>query len=297
MNPCDCETDNLNRTITLSGGRRLGFAEFGVFDGPPIFYFHGWPGSRLEPLTAHDRGPGAVARVIAVDRPGYGLSDFQPGRKITDWPADVCALADALELRKFAVLGVSGGGPYAAACAAMAPERVTRLLLVCSLAPLDEPGSLAGMIGTNRWMLFFARRVPGLARAVGWFLIEKMSFHKGKFLRPEFVKHLCAADQRTLADPEFRDALTRNACEGFRNGARGTSWDGCLYARPWGFRLQDIKVPTRVWHGEADVVVPPRMGRICVERIPASEGTFVPEEGHFSLGVKYAREILRAGAE
>ena len=109
----------LDQTILLQDGRRLGYDEYGPPDGKPLFYFHGTPSSRKDwPALGNQGLPEKLGvRVIVADRPGMGLSDFQPERRIADWPADVVALADTLELERFSVLGYSGGGPYAVACA------------------------------------------------------------------------------------------------------------------------------------------------------------------------------------
>src|SRR5688572_28104051 len=120
-------------TLTLSDGRKVGIAEFGAPAGRPVVYCHGFPASRLEARLAHEAAKEVGARLIALDRPGYGLSDFQPGRRIGDWPRDVVEAADALGVQRFAMLGVSGGAPYALACAALLPERITALGVVCGL--------------------------------------------------------------------------------------------------------------------------------------------------------------------
>jgi len=114
-----------NGRILLSDGRRLSFQESGSADGHPVLYFHGFPGSRLEAGFADPAAKRHSLRIIGVDRPGFGLSDFQPGRRLIDWPHDVTQLADALNIKRFAVLGVSGGGPYAAVCAFKIPSRLT----------------------------------------------------------------------------------------------------------------------------------------------------------------------------
>src|SRR6267154_2568684 len=113
----DMLNGRLRQTFRLKRGLRLGFAEFGRADGDPLFYFHGWPSSRLEVGLGDEIFHEVGARIIAIDRPGYGLSDFQPDRKLTDWPNDVCELAGHLGLETFGIIGTSGGGPYAAVCA------------------------------------------------------------------------------------------------------------------------------------------------------------------------------------
>lgn len=110
--PSSCD-----KTINLHDGRSLGYADFGDPDGTPMFHFHGFPGSRLKAKLLSDAAGRHGVHLIGVVRPGMGLSDFQPGRKLLDWPNDVIELALDLELETFAVEGVSGGGPYAAACA------------------------------------------------------------------------------------------------------------------------------------------------------------------------------------
>ncbi len=129
-------TDRTDRKLVLQDGHSLAYCEYGAPGGRPVFYFHGHPGSRRD-FPAFD--PGDIARelgvrIIATDRPGHGLSDFQPGRRMLDWPDDVCELADALQLDTFAVLGISGGGPYAAACAYKIPQRLTATAIVPKMA-------------------------------------------------------------------------------------------------------------------------------------------------------------------
>jgi pimeloyl-ACP methyl ester carboxylesterase len=109
--------DSADRTLRLGDGRRLGYAERGDPGGRPLLYFHGWPGARVEARLADEPAKAAGVRLVALDRPGMGFSDFQRGRTFVDWSADVVEVADALQLDRFAVLGISGGGPYAAACA------------------------------------------------------------------------------------------------------------------------------------------------------------------------------------
>ncbi len=135
---------NASRTdqqIKLQDGRNLGYAEFGPPKGTPIFYFHGFPSSRLDWQLFCDDDTLAELniRVIAPDRPGYGLSDYQPDRRLIDWPNDVIELANTLQIDRFAVLGISGGGPYAIACANGISERLIRVGIVCGMGPADAP--------------------------------------------------------------------------------------------------------------------------------------------------------------
>lgn len=290
-------TDTLNQQVRLRDGRLLGFAEYGSAAGAPVFYFHGWPGSRLEPQMVGEPGADLDVRVIATDRPGYGLSEFQAERAMADWPGDVCQLANHLGLERFAVLGVSGGGPYAAACAAMVPGRVSAAAMVCSVSPLDSPEATRDMVPMNRWMLFLARHAPHLARKLGEMSLHIYWHYEREVLPRQILIHLPPADKQLLARPELQRVLLANWRESFRSGPHGMMWDGCLYAQPWGFRLEEIGVPVQVWQGEADVIVPPSMGRHCAELIPNCQARFLPGEGHFSLPINHIGEILGALTE
>ena len=131
------ESNNFDRTIKLKDGRTLGYIDIGNKEATPIFHFHGYPGSRLEALLLADRDIINSIRIISVERPGMGLSDFKKGRTLLDWPDDVVELADALKIDKFAVEGISGGGPYAAACAYKIPERLISCGIISGLGSKD----------------------------------------------------------------------------------------------------------------------------------------------------------------
>lgn len=284
-----------NQQILLQDGRCLGFAEYGDPRGKPIIYFHGWPSSRLEARTMREMVAEMGLRIIAPDRPGYGLSDFKPERAIVDWTDDVIALADHLDLNSFAVLGISGGGPYAAACGAKLSQRLTQVLLVCSMGPTDTPEATEGMVPLNRWLLGFARTAPWLAQRVAGFCLRTL-WGTGDQVIPEQIEaSLPPRDQQTLLDPELRRLLTESSREGLRPGVDGAAWDGFLFSRPWGFDLQQIRTPVRLWHGEKDVVVPVSMGHFLARNIPGCIAEFYPEDGHFSLPFSRMREILSAG--
>ena len=281
-------TDRTNQQIKLKDGRMLGYAEYGAPEGKPVFYFHGWPGSRLEWL-AFDAG-GAVAaelnaRIISVDRPGIGLSDFKRDREILDWPDDVIELADALQLDRFAVMGISGGGPYAAACAFKISGRLTATAIVAGQGPTEAPGVKDG-IGWGLIGLSPEERRPmlmGLAHGIDEVMVEsgmKQMYQEG---HPDRV----AIDQ-----PGVLTALTNTWREAFRSGIDGVDQDAELFKRPWGFQLQDITAEVHLWHGEPDLTVPVSVGRYVADAIPNCHATFFPDEGHISILRNHIREIL-----
>lgn len=266
-----------NLTIRLQDGRRLGYAEWGDPDGRPLLYFHGWPGSRLEGRLADDAARAKGVRLIALDRPGMGLSTYQPGRRLADWPDDVIQLSAALGLERFAVLGISGGGPYAGVCAWKLSAQLTRVGIVSSLAPLDVPGVIAGMGRRNRLSFQLVGRVGVLRRS----LFATMAISARR--RPDRLLERgvgAEVDKKYLARAGVRNALEEGLAEAFRTGGRGSAWEMGLYTRPWGFRLEAIRTPVHLSHGEQDANAPVAMGRYLATAIPDCQATFYPGEGH-----------------
>lgn len=270
-------TVRANQTIQLSDGRQLGFADWGVSGGSPVLFFHGWPGSRLEGRLGDDAARACGVRLIALDRPGMGLSDFQPRRSLIDWPDDVVELAEALGLDRFAVLGISGGGPYAAACAWKLSDRLSAAGIVSSLAPLEVPGAVAGMGRRNRLSFQLVGRVGVLRRA----LFAAIGFSVRR--RPERVLERgvgTAVDKPYLERSGVRKILEESLSEAFRSGSRGPAWEMGLYVRPWGFRVEEIRTPVYLSHGEQDANAPVTMGRYLAASIPECRSSFYPGEGH-----------------
>jgi pimeloyl-ACP methyl ester carboxylesterase len=271
-----------NGTLVLSDGRRLGYAQYGKPDAQPLFYFHGHPGSRLEARFAHAAAAEADFRVIALDRPGYGLSDFKPGRTLTDWPNDVAEAADALGFAEFSVAGASGGGPYALACAWGLPDRVTHVAVISGVGPYQVPGITRGMRWQNRVGFRLGSRWPALAGALA------KSIDRGISQRPErtidaLARAMSPSDAEIVRRPEVREVLIADITEAFRAGSRGAAWDIVLLGRPWGFALRDIEAEVHLWQGEADTLVPPAMGRYQASQIPRSHLSLFPGEGHLLI--------------
>ncbi|MFN2223874.1 MAG: alpha/beta fold hydrolase [Candidatus Promineifilaceae bacterium] len=279
--------------ITLDDGRILGFAEYGQPQGRPIIFFHGWPSSRLEARMLAATAHKLEIRLIAPDRPGFGLSSFQPGRRLLDWPADVLQLAGALGLERFAVLGVSGGGPFAAVCALKIPERLRAAGIVSGLGPLDAPGALEQMRPLNRRLATIGRRAPWLFRLVAWPEVRALKRDpEGYFARA--MADMPGPDRAALARGEIRSCLQRTGQEAFQAGLRGAAWENALTARPWGFRLEDIAMEVHLWHGELDRNAPAAMGRYVAAAIPNCQARFYEDEGHLSVLVNHAETILGA---
>jgi len=235
--------------------------------------------------------------VIVPDRPGLGRSDFQPGRRIGDWPADVIVLANHLGLTRFAVLGYSGGGPYAAACALKISERLTRVGIVSGTGPFDQPGLSTGINPASLRFIQLARTKPWRSRIT----VRLMGF-MARWAPGRVIEGTMAAmpmpDREILARPEFQVAYLATIREALRAGTRGAQRDTALMVSPWDFRPEDIRVAVHLWHGEADTNAPLAMGRYMTAAIPSSRPSFYPGEGHLSLLAKRAKEILNvlAGA-
>lgn len=282
--------DSPGTTITLSDGRKLGIVEYGDPRGAPIVYCHGFPASRLEAAFAHDAARELGARLIAIDRPGYGLSDFQSGRRIGDWPHDVSEAMAALTLTRFAVLGVSGGAPYALACGAQLADRVSAVGVVCGLGPTCAE-DLAYFDPFARFMFGLARRAPWLSRAVVGAIGSVLARHPD-WVFSVLAGHLPPCDRQVIDDERVRGDLLASVREAFRQGNRGVACDLALYAAHHEPVFSPISAPTYVWHGERDTTVPIAMGRRLAAALD-STAVFSPEHGHYSLPVRDIEAILR----
>ena len=224
-------------------------------------------------------------RVIAVDRPGCGLSDFLSGRQFLDWPDDVVELADALQLDRFAVLGYSGGGPYAAACAFKIPERLTATAIVSGMGPVDAPGTKDGLSWTLSGKGSVTRRLTLMMLSLG---LKKPD----KFL-PKIKESLKGPDKELVADkPEILKSVADSFSEALRPGIAGLHYEAGLYAQPWGFQLEDITAEVYLWHGEEDGNVLISVGRYVAGAIPNCHANFIENEGHLTLLSNYVRNVL-----
>jgi pimeloyl-ACP methyl ester carboxylesterase len=286
-----------NQSIRLPDGRQLGYAEYGDPAGRPIFLFHGLPGSRLQRPLDEALAVAQRARIITIDRPGFGRSDYLPGRTLADWPRDVAALADALGLGRFFVAGVSAGGPYALACAALLGGRVEGAGVASSPSPTYLPGVLEGMIRSNRIVIQIAQRTPPRAAPQIARLINAITGRNPKLILGIVFglvsTPLTEDEQALLADPALREMYLDSVLEAYRQGWGGHAWDLIVLNRPWGFRLDQIRVPVQLWHGEADTLIPPVMGRYLAAQIPGCEATFIPGAGHLLIFAHWAAMLTR----
>jgi pimeloyl-ACP methyl ester carboxylesterase len=281
--------DHSHRTITLSDGRTLGYAEFGDPDGAPLFWFHGFPGSRLEAKLAGEHAGPASVRIIAPDRPGMGLSTFQRHRRFLDWPEDVRQLADSLGIDRFAVVGISGGGPYASVCALKLADRLSTAGIISGVGPLHARRATDGMSLQNRAMFWLGGHAPLLPEALVW-VMSRQARDPEHFIT-QMKRSFALVDRPYLDRPDVRATFAAEILEAFRQGSRGAAYELRLYSRRWGFRLKDIAMPVHLWHGDADRNVPATMARYLAKKIPDCRANFYPGEGHL-MAIDRIPEIL-----
>jgi pimeloyl-ACP methyl ester carboxylesterase len=301
-----------NQTFTLPDGRVLGYAEFGHPAGWPLLFFHGFPASRLEGWGAHEIARRCRIRVIALDRPGFGLSTFQPGRQITDWPDDVLSFVKHAKLKRFAVLGGSGGGPYALACAHRLPRDMMSAVGVMAGAPPWEAGrdqmSLSrraiswtsrntpaalgltadGLIGLTRWIV-----TTGLVtRQIDSWLESQQQKEEAEKKDKKETSPVGADEQSTIA--QQRDRLLRIVFDGFAQGSQAFVQEArLLSSQSWGFEFEDVSYgPIPIWHGTKDLNAPFPMIKYMAERLPHSVLHEFKGDTHYTIA-KHLEQILR----
>lgn len=272
-----------DNTLVLKDGRTLAYTDQGDLSGQPIFFVHGNPGSRLSlhPDTSIAQGLGV--RLITPDRPGYGLSDFQPDRNLLDFPLDITELADSLGLDTFSLLGYSAGGPYVAACAYKIPHRIKRATIVSGVSPFDRKGFYEGMNTT--WIMAFkiSKHLPfWILRAFIWIHTAKVKKNPERAVS-DFGSTLTQSDRLIMSRPQVLEAFIKNRLEATRRGAKGWAKESKILTSPWGFNLESISIPIDLWYWQEDMVTPAQMGRYMNVKIPASRLHIFPNGGHLSI--------------
>ncbi len=276
-----------NNTITLPDKRLLGYAEYGDDDGFPVFMFHGNPGSRLSWGYFPDCPFLAGIRIIAPDRPGYGLSDFR-GNAIESWPDDICALANHLGVEKFSVVGVSGGGPYALACAWKIPDRLYAVGLAGSVGP-NLPEANKGVIRSLRILWKVARPLFWLVRLQMKIMAMIARRNPEKLITQIRNLELSDQDKEIFDRPEIQRIFIHDFPEAYRQNGIGSAYDSTIPGN-WPIPLDEIKIKVNIWFMEADQLVG-NMGRYLANNIPNCTVNFVPHRGHLWV-VQNMKEVL-----
>ena len=270
------------RTVEVAERRKLGVCEFGPADGKPIFWFHGTPGAKRQiPPAAREASYEQGVRLIGVERPGTGTSTRHLYHHVRDFADDLRVVADTLELDRFGVIGLSGGGPYVLAVAHELPERVVAGVVLGGVAPTvgeETPGG--GIVDlTRRFVhpLNFARL--GLAAGLTVLFRALRPFgHQGAALYAAIGPE---GDKIAFASPGmeemFLDDLNHAAS---KNGLAAATADIVLFGRSWGFSVAEISVPIRFWHGDADHIVPLSHAQHLCDLVPDAELRVRPGESH-----------------
>jgi pimeloyl-ACP methyl ester carboxylesterase len=290
-----------HQVLRLRDGRAVGFRQWGDPDGSPVIFVHGSPGSSVWSPDPHQAATRALGvRLITVDRPGFGRSDVRTGLTVGGWTSDVAELADGLGLDRFGIVGVSAGGSWVAACAALIPERLTGVGIASSRALAaynvrERPQAVEELSDDDRQEFELVRGL-GPEEAAKRLAADYEEWTRGVLEHPEA---LMGRDQTPDGDRWFFDDRTQVELllEGFREFARpgplGNAWQSVAILQPWDFRLVDISIPVHLWHGEQDPIVPLASQQFAAETIPHSRLTIWPDAGHLGIA-KHWRQVLEA---
>ncbi|RFU25448.1 hypothetical protein B7463_g10887, partial [Scytalidium lignicola] len=280
----------LHQTLALRDGRVLGYAEYGSPTDFPLLYFHGYPSSRLEGWGFGNIPQRHGFRLIVPDRPGFGLSSSQPQRRIMDWPADVKALTSHLSLSRFAILGCSGGGPYAVACAhSLPPDMLSAVGVLAGAGPWTAGTQDVTM--PRRLLCLMATRWPAGLEVLSGTLINLFRgiVNTGPVTRwldnwIDSMKRGKDNEEKNLSTKESRERLIVMTLEAFAQGTRGFVQETQLLTQDWGFRFEDVRYDKiRIWHGTRDKNSPVRMTRYMAEQLPRSVLREFDED-HYTIG-------------
>ena len=278
----------------LGDGRKLGYAEFGPAAGRPILWFHGTPGARRQiPPAARNASWDRDVRLIAVERPGIGASTPHAYRALVEFAGDVRQLTEALGIERFAVVGLSGGGPYALACAHEMSDRVVAAAVLGGIAPSVGPEAARGGVGSITPLLGPVLRAlasPLGAGMRGFVRLMTPLADPATFL---FARLMPPGDQRVFNDPAVRRMFQEDIVHGSRSHMEALFQDVALFGRPWGFEVRNVRVPVHLFYGDADNIVPLQHGRHLARILPNAKLIIRPEEGHLG-GLGATDEVFEA---
>jgi pimeloyl-ACP methyl ester carboxylesterase len=281
--------------LQLNDGRVLAYAEYGDPAGVPVIFCHGWPSSYTMGQLAHEAARDLRVRVISPDRPGISSSTIQTDRKLSDWPGLLKRLADHLDIDRFRMLAISGGAPYAYSAAVAMRGRVHAVAIVGGVIPFAELKDFKGLLPLYRWMLAGYRSRPRLLRHSFRFARIFLSLRPPVRFRPLLLKMLMmrSCDAASLRDNAAFEAIFESQRRAWRGSAEGVMADAQIYAQPWGFAIEDVRVPVRLWHGRDDRAFAVRLAEELASRLPNCKARFVENEGHYSLPIRHMHEILQ----
>jgi pimeloyl-ACP methyl ester carboxylesterase len=278
--------------LKLANGAGVAISEYGDPRGRPVFFCHGWPSSRSMAELVHDAACELGARIISPDRPGIRDSEFQPDRRLLDWPAFLNEIADRFAIERFRILAISGGAPYAYASGWKTPERVEKIAVASGAPPLHDLNDHTGLLPIHRRMLALRERRPGLLKSLFHLARPLVAMRMPIRFRPLLLKFLQPCDANVLRESRAFDICFESARQAWRSSAKGVMTDAEIYATPWGFALEDVRVPVALWHGSKDRTFAAQLAEDVARRLPNCEYHLVEGAGHYSLPIRYIREIL-----
>ncbi|HUN37445.1 MAG TPA: alpha/beta hydrolase [Trebonia sp.] len=274
-----------NGRFQLPDGRWLDLRVSGPAGGVPLIYHHGTPGAST-PFRAMERAVHARGlRLVTTSRPGYGDSSPQPGRQVVDVVADTRAVLAEIGASRCLVAGWSGGGPHALACAARLPAAAA-VLVIAGVAPYAADGLdwLAGMGEDN--VNEFGATLKGEADLRSYLEPERETL---KQVTAEGIvaamESLLPEVDRAVLTGELGEDMAASFHAAMRSGVEGWLEDDLAFAQPWGFDLAEISVPTAIWQGSEDLMVPFAHGQWLAPRVPGALVHLEQGEGHLSIGV------------
>lgn len=277
--------------FALPDGGRLAYREYGDPDGEPVFFLHGWPGESHQAVLLHEAAVEKRVRLVAPNRPGIGGSTAMTGRTLLDWPPMLAALADHLQIRRFRLLGLSGGGPYALACAWALGKRVIACATVCGALPAAPGPERRQLSPVYRFMLGVHDHTPWLLKGA---LVPLVRITRIPPPRPFLWLVLRGVGPQDRAALWKRESFV-HYFPGFQNamrsGMRGLWEDGDPYSSPWPFNPAEIRSPLVIWHGTQDKNFSCQGAEALAARLPGAQFHKV-EEGHYSILGNRARAIL-----
>ena len=278
--------------LALAGSAEIAYDEYGDPEGAPVIFCHGWPSSRSMAQLTDAAARALRVRVISPDRPGINGSSFALDRTLLDWPPVVRQLAEHLGLTKFRILGISGGAPYAYVSAWALPERVEAAAIVSGVPPIFELEDRSGLLRLYRWMLALHGWQPKLAGKMFHLARPFASIRPPIRFRPLLLKLLPPGDADVLRDRAAFESCFESARQAWRGSARGVLTDAEVYARPWGFPLEEIQVPIRLWHGTKDRTFACAFSEELSRRMANCDLHLVENAGHYSLPIRHMDRIL-----
>ena len=276
--------------IILPGNRKLGFAEYGNPAGFPILYCHGSQSSRLEMHYNLSFAKEKELRILTVDRPGHGISDFNPAGTILSFAQDLKVLTEKLELASYSVVGMSAGSPFALGFSYLFPEKIHKTGIISGFAPLTTESKKV-LSKEVKTMLSLAKSMPFLLKIFLKVQAKQLAIKPKKALN-NFLQIMSEPDQLVLKNEKVMEVIESMFKEAFRNGSQGVAYEiSTILVQKWGFELKEIKGRVQFWQGKEDNNVPYQWAELMTNECRHSELKLYEDEGHLII-FEHAAEIF-----